>query len=320
MPVVDMPLEQLRQYKGINPKPADFDEYWDRALKELDAASLEYELVPADFHCKGILCYDLYFTGVGGARIHGKFLRPEVIEKPAPAVCMFHGYSGNCGGWMDKVAYAADGMVICAIDVRGQGGSSEDCVPVKGNTLHGHIIRGMDDPDPDKLFFRNVYLDCAQIARILMSMPFVDETKVGCFGGSQGGALTVACMCLEPRIARAVPTFPFLTDYKRVWEMDLDVAAYSELREYLRLFDPRHERIDAFWEKLGYIDLHHLADRCRAKVLMITALIDTICPPSTQFAIYNNLVCEKDQILYPDFGHEGLPESGEITYEFLRNM
>ena len=49
MPIVDMPVAELRQYKGSTPRPADFDAYWDRALAELDRASLELELVPADF-------------------------------------------------------------------------------------------------------------------------------------------------------------------------------------------------------------------------------------------------------------------------------
>ena len=29
MPLIDFPLETLRTYKGLNPRPADFDAYWD---------------------------------------------------------------------------------------------------------------------------------------------------------------------------------------------------------------------------------------------------------------------------------------------------
>ena len=35
MPMLDMPLEKLKKYKGTNPRPADFDEYWDRAVAEM---------------------------------------------------------------------------------------------------------------------------------------------------------------------------------------------------------------------------------------------------------------------------------------------
>ena len=153
-----------------------------------------------------------------------------------------------------------------------------------------------------------------------MDMPEVDETKVGALGGSQGGALTIACAALEPRINRAAPRFPFLCDYKRVWEMDLDDHAYKELRTYFRQKDPRHEREDEIFTKLGYIDLQFLAPRIKGKLKMFTGLMDTICPPSTQFAAYNKMTCEKDVVIYPDFGHEWLPDAEDITYMWMCEM
>ena len=35
MPLIDMPLEKLKTYMGSSPKPADFDEFWDRSLAEM---------------------------------------------------------------------------------------------------------------------------------------------------------------------------------------------------------------------------------------------------------------------------------------------
>ena len=37
MPVFEMPLEQLEIYEGRNPRPVDFDSYWERALAEMRA-------------------------------------------------------------------------------------------------------------------------------------------------------------------------------------------------------------------------------------------------------------------------------------------
>lgn len=130
-------------------------------MAELDAQEPGIPAGKAQFSFPGVECYDLYFTGVGGARIHCKLAYPAHVEGKIPGVCMFHGYSGNVGDWQDKLSYAAVGMAILAMDVRGQGGYSEDNLQVKGNTLNGHIIRGLADPDPDKLFFRNVFLDTA---------------------------------------------------------------------------------------------------------------------------------------------------------------
>jgi cephalosporin-C deacetylase len=319
MPLFDMPLDQLREYGGANPRPADMADYWERALDEMRSVDARIELVRKDYSASFAECFDLYFTGVRGARIHAKYLRPVGVPEPHPAVVLFHGYSGSSGDWFDKLGYAAQGFSVAALDCRGQGGLSEDTGGVKGNTLNGHIIRGLDG-SPDDLLFRHIYLDCAQLAGIVMDMPDVDPTRVGATGGSQGGGLTLACVALEPRMKRAAPVFPFLCDYKRVWEIDLAVAAYEELKQYFRRFDPRHEREDEVFNKLGYIDNQHLASRIRAETLFFTGLMDTVCPPSSQFAAYNKITAPKDMVIYPDFGHEGLPDSGERIFEFMAGL
>lgn len=317
--IFDMPLEQLKKYQGINPRPHDFDEYWDKALEEMKSIDPQVELIPAKFQAPFAECFDLYFTGVGGARIHAKYLRPKNSDKPHPAVLMFHGYSGSSGSWYDKLGYVASGFSVAALDCRGQGGLSEDVGGVKGNTLYGHIIRGLDD-SPEKLLYRSIFLDTAQLARIVMDMPEVDENRVGALGGSQGGALTLACAALEPRIKRLAPVYPFLCDYKRVWEMDLAKNAYQELTDYFRRFDPTHAREDEIFTTLGYIDVQYLANRIKGEVLMAVGLMDTICPPSTQFAAYNKITSKKEMVIYPDYGHEMLPGFDDMTFEFMMGL
>lgn len=319
MPLIDMPLERLRTYTGRTPRPADFDAYWDRAVSEMHAVDPAVSLEPHALDAPFAECFNLYFTGVGGARVHAKYLRPRGSTEPHPAVLMFHGYSGHSGEWADKLGYVARGYSVAALDCRGQGGLSEDVGGVRGNTLRGHIIRGLSD-SAEKLYYRNVFLDTAQLARIVMGFPEVDPARVGATGGSQGGGLTLACAALEPGIKLAAPIYPFLCDYRRVWEMDLAKAAYEELQTYFRLFDPTHAREEEVFERLGYIDCQFLAERIRAEVLLFVGLMDTVCPPSTQFAAYNRIPGEKQFRLYPDFGHEHLPGSTDAVYNFLGRL
>lgn len=317
MSVFEMPLNELKMYQGTNPKPEDFEQYWERALDEMHSTEPDTVLIPASFESNAADCFDLYFTGVKGARIHAKLLKPKKEKDKYPAILQFHGYSWNSGDWQSKLGYAASGFVVAAMDCRGQGGLSEDRGGVFGNTLHGHIIRGLDDPDPDNLLFRQIFLDTAMLARVVMDMPFVDAERMAAMGGSQGGGLTLACGSLVPEIKKLAPVFPFLSDYKRVWEMDLAKDAYIELTEYFRRFDPTHQKEDEVFKKLGYIDVQNLANRINGEVLMGTGLMDTICPPSTQFAAYNKIKSKKDIIIYPDFGHETLPGFDDIVYEFM---
>lgn len=250
MPKIDMPLPELLRYRGINPCPADFDAFWDTSLSEMRAIDANVELRKAAFHAPFAECFDLFFTGVGGSRVHAKYLRPAGSLAPRPAILQFHGYTGSSGDWADKLNYVAMGFSVASLDCRGQGGLSEDLGGSRGNTLSGHVVRGLDE-EPSNLAFRQIFLDAAQLAGIIMEFPEVDANRVGAMGGSQGGALTLVCAALVPEIRRIAPVYPFLCDYQRVWELDLAERAYEGLRNHFRMFDPRHEREQEIFTKLG---------------------------------------------------------------------
>jgi cephalosporin-C deacetylase len=319
----DFSFDALQTYMGTNPRPIDFDPYWNTALAEMQAIDPQVELIPAKFQAPNAECFHMYFTGTGGARVYAKLLRPKNATTPHPAVLMFHGYTGDSGDWAEKLNYVGQGFTVAALDCRGQGGLSEDAGGVQGNTQRGHIIRGLTDAlngHPEKLLYRQIFLDTAQLAKIVMAMADVDPDRVGATGGSQGGALTVACASLEPRIKRAAPVFPFLSDYKRVWEMDQAKDAYAELKEYFRHFDPQHIQEDAIFEKLGYIDIQYLAPRICGQIYWTLGLMDTICPPSSQFAAYNKITAPKSLEIFPDFGHEGLPGINDLIFQFMLGL
>ena len=317
MPLVDMPLEELLQYKGRNPRPNDFDFFWNDALQEQANTAPELSITPKDFSGDFAECFELRFNGTRGGKVFAKYVRPKG-KKNCPILLRFHGYSASSGDWFSNMAWAARGFAVASMDCRGQGGSSHDTGSYEGMTLRGHIVRGLDGA-PEQMYFRNVFLDTAQLARVVADFDEVDANRMGATGGSQGGGLTLACAALAP-IKMTAPVFPFLCDYQRVWEMDLAKDAYDEIRYFFRSFDPRHDREEELFTKLGYIDNQHLATRIKGEVLLIGGLMDTITPPSTYFAAYNKITSKKQHVIYPDFGHEGLPGSDDLIWEFFQNL
>lgn len=205
---------------------------------------------------------------------------------------------------------------ICKVG-RGQGGKSRRYWRRERNNADGHFIRGLEEENPDKLLFRNIYLDAVELAYIAMDMDIVDETKVYVSGGSQGGALALACAALEPKIQKAAVLYPFLSDFQGALEAGGTRGAYVELKEYFHRFDPRHEHEALIFNKLGYIDIKNLAAKIEAEVLMFTGLSDESCPAVTQYAVYNNLNCKKRHVIYPEFGHEFLRGAADITLQFF---
>jgi len=72
--------------------------------------------------------------------------------------------------------------------------------------MRGHIVRGLDDPDPKKLLFRAHFLT----RRSSPDSHVLSRRWTPAGGGLRripGGGLTLACAALEPRIKRAAFLF-----------------------------------------------------------------------------------------------------------------
>lgn len=318
MPLLDLSLDELKGYEGRNPRPADFDEYWARGLDDLASVPPNVEIARADVSFRNAEAFDLTFDGTRGGRVYTKLLLPKGAKR-VPALLQFHGYTWRSSDWSDLLGWVAEGYAVAAMDCRGQAGRSTDRTRTDGNVQHGLIIRGIED-EPDDLYFRQVFLDCARLAEVVAGLDAVDEGRIGAFGGSQGGGLTLACAALSPLVRMCAPIYPFLCDYRRVWEMDLAKGAYAEMKTWFRMRDPRHEREEWFFERLGYIDNQFLAARIEAETMMSVGLMDDICPPSTQFAAYNRIAGPKRLLVYPDYGHEGLHGNGDELHSFFAKL
>jgi cephalosporin-C deacetylase len=102
--------------------------------------------------------------------------------------------------------------------------------------------------------------------------------------------------------------------------MDQAKEAYLDLKDYFRLYDPVHAREEAIFKTLGYIDIQFLAARIKAGVLWGIGLSDTVCPPSSQFAVYNKITSSKSMVIYPDFGHEWIPGYQDQIFQFMMGL
>ena len=116
---------------------------------------------------------------------------PRSAAKPHPAVLMFHGYTRQLGRLVRQARLCGHGLHRRRARLprpgRPLGGhrrrhrqhATRPHHPRPGRCAHGH---------PEKLLFRQIFLDTAQLAKIVMEMPDVDAGRVGATGGSQGGA------------------------------------------------------------------------------------------------------------------------------------
>src|SRR6266852_424379 len=94
--------------------------------------------------------------------------------------------------------------------------------------------------------------------------------------------------------ARAAASPPALTRY------EADIYAPVEV------YDTEFSGVDlipAALDTLRYVDCALLARRITARCLLSVGLMDTICPPSTVFAAYNEITVGKALSVHPFTGH-----------------
>ncbi|MBF6626667.1 acetylxylan esterase [Aerococcaceae bacterium zg-BR9] len=298
-----MTLDEMYRYRGKREVPADFDQFWDEELAKVDSIPT-YQLIEKTFAIPNCHCYELWFDGTNEAKVFAKVVKPANQDN-VPVLFYFHGYQGSSPDWSQCLNYVAAGFAVVCMDVRGQSGRSIDQLQVKGNTVKGQIIRGAIE-GRDQLFFKDVYLDCYQLVNIIAQLDWVDEKSLMTYGASQGGALAVVTGALNPKISRVATIYPFLSDYARVLELGDKQEAYNELFRYFKFFDPYHETEAQLLDTLAYIDVKNLAHRIKVPVQMHVSLQDDVCPPSTQFAIYNRIESEKEVHVLREYSHEGL--------------
>lgn len=209
------------------------------------------------------------------------------------------------------------GCALLAMDCPGQGGNGQDLGGFAGTTVTGHIVAGLDGP-VEEMYYVRLHQNIRILCRIVRELGGIDQSKVFVNGASQGGGLGLACAALNPGLVnRAAILYPFLSDYRLVWELGADLIAYEGLRYYSRWFDPDGTRQDEWFAKLGYIDSKNFAHLVRCPVLFGTGLADEVCPPATQCAVYNNLTCPKRRYLFEGYGHEEIQDFDDLILDFF---
>jgi cephalosporin-C deacetylase len=313
MPSIDLPLDQLRQYKPALYRPDDFESYWESTIAEAIRQPLNAELVPYRLPLRGLQCYAVRFDGFQGGRIAGWYLRPEAAGA-FPALCIYHGYSQRGARPLDMLPYAAQGMCVLSMDTRGQNGQSQDLSrPAEGHAP-GWMTRGIRDPQT--YYYRFVYADAVRALELLAHRDEIDDKRIAVTGFSQGGGLSLAVAALSDRPILALPDAPFLCDFRRAIQI-APTGPYPEIPRFLLNFPHLYD--DAL-RTLAYCDCLNLAPWIKCRTILSNCLWDDVCPPSTIFGVYHHITAEKQIEVYPFHGHEVPYEHDETKFRTLVEM
>lgn len=302
----DLPLEQLRAYKPELTKKDDFDSFWTSTVAKLAEVPLSYERTELSYPVKGIKLYRVMYQGFNHAPIEAILAMPQQ-DDPLPGIVTYHGYN-----WIkdsdvnETVDLALKGYAVLHMVCRGQHGLSVDNVVSSNGHVGGWMTKGIQNKE--EYYYRAVYMDAVRAIDVLADMPEVNGDRIAVTGGSQGGAITLAAAALSGKPKLAVSDYPYLSHFRRAIDVTPN-GPYGELNEYFRRHSSDPDIEANALDTLSYFDIMNLAPRISCYTWMMIGLIDDITPPSTVFAVYNQLSCEKDIAVYRYFGHEQVPGS-----------
>lgn len=288
-----MPKEAQAHYQSQVKKPADFDDFWQGVLRQLEAIPLTPEVIPDSLRTSDdIEVFQAFYDSLEQVRVAAWYCRPTRRAARTPAILFLPGYQ------MDPPIpkeWARKGYIVLSVAPRGKLRSTRQFNPGYPNLLTYNIV------DRHTYAYRGFYVDVWRGIDFLLSRPEVDPTRIAVTGSSQGGGLTITTAAMRPEVHAAAAGAPYLCGI-----MDASALThtypYEEINDYLRLYPDRRPAVE---ETLVYFDGLNFADKITCPIIVNIGLQDNVCPPETGYALFNKIgAADKRLYTYDGHGHD----------------
>ena len=145
-------------------------------------------------------------------------------------------------------------------------------------------------------------MDCIRAIDFLSNREEIDINRLCVTGDSQGGGLSLAIAALDSRPKLTIAGIPYLCHFKRAveWAEQAANITYLEIVDIIKKYPEMENEI---FKTLSYFDNLNLCDLINNRTIITCAMKDIVCPPSTIFAVYNNIQSEKNIEIMPYYDH-----------------
>ena len=298
--------------------PNDFAAFWQGVLDEQKKLPLSAQVTPApEFSSAEVDCYlvkirtwrpstEAYVYGyLSIPKKGGKY--PIVVSPPGagvkhmdPLKTQFYATKGNC------IRFE---MEIHGIDPSLSKEVYGDITRAFGNHFAaGYLSNGIQSRET--YYMQKVCASLVRAVDYLVTRPEWDGKNILVQGNSQGGGLGLALAALDPRVTALAIAHPALSD----------MAAYAEKGRTggYPHFGLKYKDITLTPEvirTLQYYDAVNFARLVKCPTYMTWGYNDNVCPPTTSYAVWNTLTCEKECYITPINEHW---TSDETRYRQMR--
>lgn len=290
--------------------PDDFLEFWKKAKEDNKKIPMDARLILLPEKCtEKVNVYELNIQNYQtGSRVYGILCVPKAPGKH-PAFLRVPGagvrpYNGD-------IKNAERGFITLDIGIHGIPVTMEQKVydNLKAAGLNGYQFNNWDNKD--KVYYKRVYMGCVRAIDYIFSMPEFDGKNLVTYGGSQGGALSIITAALDNRVKGAIAFYPALAD--------MNGYLYNRTGGWPHMFRNNKDLSCILKEKeanAAYYDVVNFARLLKVPVFYGFGYNDTVCPPTTSFAVYNTITTSKTQCIVPEIEHYLYPEMWTKAWEW----
>ena len=294
--------------------PEDFMSWWQAELKKAE----QVPLLPVFKHEPGMSngkadVYMVHFQNhKTGSYIYGMLTVPKtpgrhaaVVEYPGAGIHKFQ--SGN-------MAWADSDIVCLQIGIHGIPLDME--AEVYQNLTNGGLANyaylGLEHRD--NYYYRRVFLGAAKAVDFLKSLDYVDSTRIGVYGGSQGGLLSLVVAALKPEVRCVSAAYPAMCETAG--------SRYERAEGWPRLFVWRKGTdTPQIRDVVRYFDAVNFARFVTQDIQFIQGYNDHVCMPTTTFSAYNVIPKGRKILLTPyDCSHWLYPEQHAARRQWMCRM
>lgn len=289
---------------NIEAAPNDLDAFWESAKAELAAIPIDPVISFEETH-EYASSYRINFATVDGRRVYG-FLSIPDGPGPFPAILTLPPF-GTAANLVEPEWTVAErgGALSLTISIHNTEPDVEDPLAYQPDIIN----------DRDSLYYKNAVLAGVRAIDYLQSRADFNG-NLGVSGVSQGGGLAMLIAGVDQRVKILAQSNAALSQHAG---FNYDRA--SGFPYFLRKSSTEVATNSHFLETLDatrYIDAVHLAKRFKGPSLHAISYIDSICPPATVFAAFNQMTGSKVLLHARNLGHDHPVEYTNGRLAFFR--
>jgi cephalosporin-C deacetylase-like acetyl esterase len=315
----------------FTPMPRDFEQFWQKALKEARKQELEPQYFDVPEATNDQFITKLVRLRVGKNKwIQGYLTMPKQLSasKAFRDDSSSNSLQRGAGapvvlcppGAGSQHIYPSDyfphrGCIYLKIEIHDNDQRLEgDAYEVVRKQSDGYMSRGLESRDT--YYYKDVYVGCARAVDFLCSLPEWDGRNVIVTGGSQGGALTIVTAALNEKVTLCAPFYPALCDLTGF----LHERAGGWPKFFSGSYRDGHTTVpnDVAVATLQYFDVVNFARLLKVPTFMSWGYSDDTCSPTSVWAAWNAINAEKQCDITPTSGHWRFASSWDKCWAWLK--